>query len=151
MGDRLDKAEMTLARKEEDAGSRKREVWLSVGESVLGMLLGRRSSRIASSSMRKYRMSSNARLAAREVEEKVENLKEEIEALKAELQGEAEKISKRWDEVVSEIEEKPITPRRSDISIDLAALVWVPQWEFEYQLETGRKRSSLISAGWSLG
>ncbi len=96
-------------------------------------------------------MSSNARLAAREVEEKVENLKEEIEALKAELQGEAEKISKRWDEVVSEIEEKPITPRRSDISIDLAALVWVPQWEFEYQLETGRKRSSLISAGWSLG
>ncbi len=52
MGDRLDKAGMTLARKEEDAGSRKREVWLSVGESVLGMLLGRRSSRIASSSMR---------------------------------------------------------------------------------------------------
>lgn len=48
------------------------------------------------------------------------------------------------DEAVSDIEDKPITPRRTDIKIDLLALAWVPQWEFEYQLDSGRTRSTLV-------
>ncbi|MDD1654370.1 MAG: type IV secretion system DNA-binding domain-containing protein, partial [Methanomicrobiales archaeon] len=46
--DRLRKMEMTADRKQADAEARKREVMLSAGESVIGVLLGRKSTRAGS-------------------------------------------------------------------------------------------------------
>ncbi len=64
LADRLRRAEGQAARKQAEASSRKAEVLVSVGETVLGMFLGRRSTRAASSAMSKYRQSRSADLVA---------------------------------------------------------------------------------------
>ncbi len=144
--DRLESAELALAKKEATADARKRETLISVGESILGMFLGRRSTRVASSSMSKYRMSSTAKMAAKEAEEKVESYKREIVELEEELRREAERIGDRWEDAAAELEEKPITPRRSDIDLDVFGLAWVPQWQVHFEDGAGRSRHQTVDA-----
>jgi hypothetical protein len=62
--ERVRKAQSTVARHEADAEARKRETLVSAGESVLGMFLGRRSTRTVSSTLRKQRMSASAKIRA---------------------------------------------------------------------------------------
>lgn len=134
---RLRRAQVTLEKREATAQSRKREVFLSVGESVLGMFLGRKSMRAASASMSKYRMSSSAKMSAQEVEETVKSLQEEISDLEEELLRETEEISQGWEGVGSELDKIPITPRRRDIEIDLFAVAWTPSSQLRYQDAAG--------------
>ncbi len=135
--DRLRRAEASLARKEADSQARKREVLVSVGESVLGMFLGRRSLRSASSSLGKYRMQTASDLARKEAEEKVENLQQEVEELKQELKEQTDAITRRWDEALADLDEVAVTPRRSDVRIDSVAIGWVPSWVFPVEPASG--------------
>ncbi len=144
--DRLSKAHVTLAKKQETASARGREALLSVGESVLGMFLGRKSSRVLSSGMSKYRMTSTAKMAAKEAEESVEALEREIQSLQEELREETDAIARRWDEATAQLEEKPVTPRRSDIQVELFTIAWVPHWQITYKDSGGFTRSDLVRA-----
>lgn len=144
--DRLRRAETRLAKKRADAEARKREVLVSVGESVLGMFMGRRSTRMASSALSKYRQSSSAGMAVEEAEEKVEALQQEIAELEQELREEADTITARWDEALREFEEVSVTPRRRDIDVDVFALAWVPHWRITYQGRGGITRTELVPA-----
>ncbi len=143
---RLSKARVTLEKKEDTASSRGREAILSVGESVLGMFFGRKSSRVLSSGMSKYRMTSTAKAAAKEAAETVEALEAEIESLREEMQAEADAITEKWDEAGSELEEKPITPRRADVQVELFTIAWIPHWQITYQDTGGFTRSDLVRA-----
>ncbi|MGD2251056.1 MAG: type IV secretion system DNA-binding domain-containing protein [Candidatus Methanofastidiosia archaeon] len=130
---KLESAEIKLDKKEAKAGARKREIAVSVGESVLGMFMGRRSTRAASTALSKYRQSKMAQMDVKEAEEKVEALLEEIKILESELKEETSEITKHWDNALEEIEEVPIKPRKSDIQVDLLALAWIPQWNIVHK------------------
>ena len=104
---------------------------MSVGESVLGLFLGRRSSRMASSSMSKARIRSSAKMAAREAEARVESLERELEELQRELQAKSEEITARWDEALEEFKEIEVKPRRTDVAIDEVTIAWAPHWSFD--------------------
>ncbi|MBU7045625.1 MAG: ATP-binding protein [Theionarchaea archaeon] len=130
---KLRRAEASLAKKKAKAGAHKKEMAVSVGESVLGMFMGRRSTRTASKAMTKYRQSKMAGMEVDEAEETVEILQDEIKGLEQELKEETETITKQWDEVLEEIEEVPIKPRKSDVQVDMFALAWVPHWHIAYK------------------
>lgn len=142
---KLERAEIKLDKKEAKAGAKKREIAVSVGESVLGMFMGRRSTRAASTALSKYRQSKMAQMDVKEAEEKVEALVEEIEMLENELKEEAAEITEEWDNALEEIEEIPIKPRKSDIQVDLLALAWIPYWNIIYKDNKGT-RSTLFPA-----
>ncbi|MEJ2342515.1 MAG: ATP-binding protein, partial [Gemmatimonadales bacterium] len=83
--DQLRSAELALIKKTETAAARKREMIVSVGESLLGAFLGRRTTRGASTSLGKYRQQTTARMGAEEAAERVERLEREISELRADL------------------------------------------------------------------
>ncbi len=142
--DRLRRSEITLEKREQTASSRKRETLVSVGETVLGMFLGSRSRRAASSALSKYRMSSTAGKAAEEAEQTVKALKGEIEELSAELSEEVAAVEALWEQAREDLEEKSVAPRRTDIDVDFFGLVWVPSWSIHYEDSRGLSGTTSI-------
>jgi hypothetical protein len=144
--DRLRRAQATVAMKQADAEARKREVMVSVGESVLGVFLGRRSIRSASTAMSKYRQKSAAEMRAQEAEESVEALQKDVEQLQSELQQETVAITGRWDDATKTFDEVPLRPSRNDIEVDAVALAWAPCWQITYRDRQGSTRTQLSRA-----
>jgi hypothetical protein len=141
LGNTLRKAEETLARRRTVAKSRKSEVLVSLGESLLGVFMGRRSTRSASTTMSKYRQSKTAAMSIAEAEEAVARAQKEIAAIEEELQAKVEEMSADWEEAAGRIEKVPVTPRRSDIDVDFFGLAWVPYWQVTSRDREGRQRS----------
>jgi hypothetical protein len=135
-----------MAEKKADAEARKREVMVTVGESVLGVFLGRRSTRAASTALSKYRQSSSAKMRYEMAEENAKALQEEINELEKELQKEASRISTHWDETIRTLQEIQIRPKRTDIEVNLVALAWMPHWEITYHVKGGLKKEELARA-----
>ncbi|MBU0703871.1 MAG: DUF87 domain-containing protein [Chloroflexi bacterium] len=144
--DRLRRAEATLARKETDAEARKRETLVSVGESVVGMFLGRRSTRVASTALSKHRQTTMAKIKLEEAEDTIEALQQEVKELQEELQEQVTAVRERWEKALLELEEVAVTPRRTDVQVDLVALAWTPHWRITYQDRGGSKRTELVPA-----
>ncbi|MEM2988978.1 MAG: DUF87 domain-containing protein, partial [Candidatus Bathyarchaeia archaeon] len=130
--DRLRRAQEALDRREAEAKARKGELAVSVGESVLGMLMGRRSMRSASTAISKYRQIRTATMTVEQEKRNLEALRNEIKDLERELKDQTDAISSRWDEAISEIDTFPIRPSRKDITVDLIALAWAPHWQIAY-------------------
>ena len=40
-----------------------------------------------------------------------------------------EELAERWGELIDEVEEVEVRPRRADVRINLFALAWLPRWE----------------------
>jgi hypothetical protein len=146
LNDRLRRAQATVARKQADAEARKREVMVSVGESVLGMFIGRRSIRSASTAMSKYRQKSSAEMGAQQAHENMDALQKEVNELQKELQNEANAITTRWDSALQAYNEVPIRPNRNDIEVDLVALAWAPNWQITYRDRQGIVRTEVVRA-----
>ena len=144
--DRLRKAEMTADRKQADADARKREAMLSAGESVLGVLLGRKSIRSGSTAASKYRQSTSAGMSAREAEENARTLSEEIRDLKGELEKESSAITERWEKAVDERGEVVVQPKKTGIDITSFFLAWVPHWQVASRGSSGEVRTERIDA-----
>jgi hypothetical protein len=144
--DRLRRYEAKLAEREADVAARKRETVVSVGESMVGLFLGRRSTRMASTALSKQRQAAKAKLRVEEAEDDVKALQEDIEELEEELQEEVAVIQERWEEALETFEEAKVTPRRADIQIDLVALAWVPHWQLTCEARGGIVRTDLAEA-----
>jgi hypothetical protein len=144
--DRLQRAEAKLERKEADADARKREAMVSIGESVLSMFGGRRSSRSVSTYLSKRRMASMKEMEVEELGESVEMLEEDIAQLEEELELEVQEIQARWEKALEELEEVPIRPRRTDVQVELFALAWTPYWGITYRKGNNPIRTKLIPA-----
>ena len=144
--DRLRREERELGEDEAEYSARKREELVSAGESVLGMFLGRRSSRAASTASRKRRMTTQAKADIEESQAAIAELKEDIAKLQEDLAEEAEAITRRWADALEEMQEVRVTPRRTDIDVELFALAWVPHWEVTHQDARGRERTDAVPA-----
>ncbi|MEO0191731.1 MAG: ATP-binding protein [candidate division WOR-3 bacterium] len=130
-GQRLARLETRLAAEQNELESHKREVeargreaGLSTAEAVLGGIFGRR--RSISSVSRKYRLKEKAEEKLRESYSEITRLTKEIEALKDEIEAEISAIRDRWASTIDQVEKKLIKPKRTDVSVHLVALAWVP-------------------------
>ncbi len=144
--DKIDAKQRDLSEDEAEYASRKREEMISAGESVLGVFLGRRSSRAVSTAARKRRMTVKAGADIADTKAKIAGLTEDLADLQREAQEEVEKIRRRWEEELEKVEEVSVTPRRADVSIDTLALAWAPFWRITYPSGDGRVKTSVVPA-----
>jgi len=135
--DKLDREKQELVEDKLEYEGRKREEALSAGESVLGFLLGRRSSRAISTASRKRRLTEQAKADVEESEEMIAKLEREIEELRQEMKDELDQISEYWSDVVEQVEKVEVAPKKRDIDIDLFGVGWAPVWEFVFEDERG--------------
>jgi hypothetical protein len=127
--DKLKREERELEQDEAEHSARKQEEALSAAESIFGMVTGRRSSRRVSGASRKRRMTSQARADVKESKEVIDDLEKQIEALDAEESAEIETLTAKWNELIDQVEEIEVHPRRTDVRVDLFALAWLPYWQ----------------------
>jgi DNA gyrase/topoisomerase IV subunit A len=111
---------------------------------VVGLFLGRRSTRMASTALSKQRQASLAKMKAAEAGDTVEALQQEIKQLEEELQAQASTVRSRWEEALQKAEQVPVAPRRTDIEVDLFGLAWAPHWQVTYQDQGGTTRTTLV-------
>ncbi len=144
--DKIDAKQRDLIEDEGEYQSRKREEMISAGESVLGVFLGRRSSRAVSTAARKRRMTVKAGTDIADTKAKIADLTEDLADLQREARKEVEKIRRRWEEELEKVEEVSVTPRRTDVTIDTLALAWAPFWRITYPSADGRVKTSVVPA-----
>jgi hypothetical protein len=91
-------------------------------------------------------MKSTAKMAVQEAEAQIERLKREVVALEEELKEKTNGITERWEAAVEELQPVPISPRRTDVEVDLLAVGWEPFWLITYSDRSGVKRTQSVRA-----
>ena len=129
--EQLRKAEQRKAKEEEQAKSQTWGTMLTVGSSLLGAFLGKRTLSVTNVSKAATAARSAGKLAKERTdigyaEENLEAVQQRLAALEAEFKAETEKLSAHVDPTAIELEEVTLQPKKSDITISQVALVWVP-------------------------
>ncbi len=128
---RLAKEERELAEDEAEHQSRKMEELATLGENLLGLFGGSRSRRRVSTSVTKRRMTAKAKADVEESLDVIEEFKQELAELEAELSQELDELDDRWGEAAFQIEELKLTPYKKDILIEHFGVAWYPFWQLE--------------------
>lgn len=142
--ERVRRAEAVVEREQEQARESKLQSSFSIGATVLGALLGRkvasaRNVRRAGTAMRSL---SRSRKEAGDVERARENLeayRQELQDLEAEFSVAAAGIEERIDPRTEDLETVEIRPKKTDITVRLLSLAWLPYW---------RDVSGAVEPGW---
>ena len=129
--ERIRKANDRLAEEKEQANSASVSAVVSFGTSILGALFSRKkfsSTNVsrAGTSMRSASRAANQRGDVSRAEAEVEKLKTELEELEKELESETAMIQDEFSEDQLEIETYEVKPRKSDISVEPIAVLWMP-------------------------
>jgi hypothetical protein len=134
--DKLAREERELSKDEDELSHRKMEEAGTHLENITGLFGGRRKASRLSSSLTKRRMTQQAKA---DVEESVDAIKEFNRQI-AELQKRREEviaeINDRWGRVVNEITEVTITPKKTDILVNLFGVAWMPFYVIKSGTET---------------
>ena len=125
---KLRKEQRELAEDELEHENRKRQELFSIGETVLGFFMGKRSTSKIGTALNKRRMTAKAKADIEESHEEIEELREEIEELEEELKARVEAITNKWDNIRDTVGKDELAPRRTDIVIHSVSLSWLPFW-----------------------
>ncbi len=128
---RLTKEERELAEDQAEHQSRKMEELATLGENLLGLIGGSRSRRRVSTSVTKRRMTAKAKADVEESLDVIEEFKQELAELEAELSQELDELDDRWGDAASQIEELKITPYKKNILVEHFGVAWYPFWQLE--------------------
>ena len=126
---KLATARSRLDREKSQYDSQRLESAVSVGSTLLGALLGRRSvtSSRAASAARQVGRASTQRDDVQRAEKSIDELTDRLARIEAELAEKLEQVRDEWDVDALEIEEVSLSPRKSEIGVDLVALAWVEE------------------------
>ena len=126
--DKIAREERELKMDETELQQRKGEELATHAENVLGVFGGRSSNRRLSSSLSKHRLTEQAK---EDVQESIDSLKQydqELAALEQQCQQAMEAASGQWGDVVNDITEIPILPKKMDIYVNLFGVAWLPYY-----------------------
>jgi hypothetical protein len=142
---KLRKEERELISDEAEYEARKSEARLTMGETALSFLMGRRRTRGISTVATKRRLADKAKLDAKETLQEIEDLEQEIAELEEELQTETKEITNRWVDLLDDLATEELHPRRTDVDVRLVALAWLPSWLITYN-DGIRTREATVAA-----
>jgi hypothetical protein len=108
-----------------ELSGRKREELLTNAESVLNFVLGRRDNRMMSWGAWKRRQTQAAAQDVQDTEQAIAKLNLDLQQVATEYQTALSQISEKWARVVSDVQDVPLAPKKSDIFADLVAVAWV--------------------------
>jgi len=128
---RVRRAEDRTEREQEQAAHQKRDTWLSVAETGLSVLFGRKTFsstnvRRASSAIKRVSRTAKETGDVRRAEEELAEQREALKELTAELDAELAELAERHDPQNLEIGTVTIRPRRTDIEVGRVTLAWEP-------------------------
>ncbi|MDZ7263755.1 MAG: ATP-binding protein [candidate division KSB1 bacterium] len=132
--DRIRRAQQAVDREREQAQQQKIQTAISLGTTLLGAFLGRKSlnrstlGRAATTVRGAGRAMKESKDIGR-AEENVQVLQQQLEQLQAELNAEIEQIQTTIDPLTERLETITFTPKKQDISVSLVALAWAPFWQ----------------------
>lgn len=129
--EQLRKAEQRKAKEEEQAKTQTWGTMLTVGSSLLGAFLGKKTLSVTNVGKAATAARSAGKLAKERTdigyaEENVEAVQARLTALDAEFHAETEKLATHVDPTAIELEELTLQPKKADITISQVALVWTP-------------------------
>jgi hypothetical protein len=142
--ERRRKAEQAVARESEQATQQGLQTAISVGATILGAFLGRKSVSVSTIG----RATTAARGAGRVLKETkdvgraretVAALDEQIGALDEQFKAEAEAAAAGTDPLTEPLETLSLKPTRQNIAVRLVALAWAPYW---------RDRAGAVTPAW---
>ncbi len=139
--DKLRKEERELAEDEMEHQNRRNSELIGIGETVLGLFLGRKSSKGLSGALNRRRMTAKAKADIDESHEEIADLKDDIRALESALENEIRTITSRWERVEAELVNEELSPRRTDIDVQAVTVVWRPFWQITFDEGTGPRKT----------
>jgi hypothetical protein len=134
LDERIRKAILAVESKKETAKQGKLAALLSAAGTILGAFLGRKA--ISATTISKTQtaikagaktMKDSATVGA--AEENVEALKKQKEELETEFQRELDSLQITVDPMKEELDEVIIRPKKTNITVRVLALAWVPNWK----------------------
>ena len=131
--DKISREERELKMDETDFSQRKGEELATHAENVLGLFGGRRSTRRLSSSLSKHRMTEQAKEDVQESEDSLKQYHQDLVQLETSRQQILDSAGSQWGEVVNNITEIPVLPKKTDIYVNLFGVAWLPY----YQVKSG--------------
>ncbi len=128
--DRIDRCQERVTREESEYADRKVRSAVSIGEAILGALLGRKLAsrtnvRRTSSTTRSVRTAAKERADVKRAEQALTKALQEREELGQKFAAEVAKLGERFNSQPS-ITEVVVRPRKSDIDVGAVRLVWLP-------------------------
>ncbi|MDD4663517.1 MAG: DUF87 domain-containing protein [Caldisericia bacterium] len=132
--EKIRKSTQTLEREKEQVKQQGVQTAISVGATILGAILGRKTSGTGTVG----RATTTARNASRTMKETqdvnraketVEVMTQKLKELEVEMQKDMELISSKMDASTEQLENVSIKPKKTDITVHLAALCWAPYWK----------------------
>ena len=132
--ERIRRAQQAVDREKSQASQQKMSAAVSVGATLLGALMGRKM--LGTSTL--GRATTAARGVSRAAEadkdigrasDTVEALQQQLNELQAQFTDEVNNLAARTDPQTEALDSITIKPKRTDINIQLVALVWIPQWK----------------------
>ena len=129
---KLRKQKLALEQEESDYGARKREELIATGEMLFTVLTRRRLYRTASWTASRRRLASQAKMEVEEDRQAIEELGAELTDLQNELEQEIHKITPKSVDILKALTSLTLRPRRSDVTVKLIGLAWVPAWVITY-------------------
>lgn len=125
--DKIYREERELRQDQEDARNRNIEAGLNGVEAVAGLFgLGRKKS--LSTPVSKFRMAKNAKEDVRESEEAIQQFKNDIADLQRQREVIASEITERWGRAASETTEVTVSPKKTDVYVNLFGVGWMPYY-----------------------
>ena len=132
--EKIRKSTQTLEREKEQVKQQGVQTAISVGATILGAILGRKTSGTGTVG----RATTTARNASRTMKETqdvnraketVEVMTQKLKELEEEMQKDMELISSKMEASTEQLENVSIEPKKTDITVHLAALCWAPYWK----------------------
>ncbi|MEZ6094462.1 MAG: ATP-binding protein [Pirellulaceae bacterium] len=124
--DDIDRAEAAVERERAQYKSKRLESILDVGGSIMGALLGRKSRRRTSTTVKKFGEASEQHLDVKQAEEKRDALVAQYKDLDVEFNREMAAVATKTHVDNLTFEEILLPPRKSDLSVDEFYFAWVP-------------------------
>lgn len=126
------KAEQALEREQEQVKQQKTQTAISVGATVVGAFLGRGLGSAVGRATTAARGASRMKKEAQDVDrasESLETLKKRLAGYDADFQSDVDRITAEYDPSSQPLERVTLRPTKTNISVKLVALGWVPYWE----------------------
>lgn len=122
--DRIEREKIKVRRLEKEHKSKKTEEFLSIGETVLGVLLGSKSTRGFSAAARRRRSTSSSSHRVKLGKTKLSQLEEDILELQEELEDKIASIEDKYYEKADQVEEFAVRLEKDDIIISRQSILW---------------------------
>lgn len=139
----LRQEEREIEQDQADLDARRREETLGIAESAFNFLTGRRPTFAVTWAARRRRWTQRAESDVQESEDTIADLEDMAEQLQNALDQETAEIHERWASTFESAQAIQIQARKSDISVDVFGLAWVPFWHVVGQVNEAKRELRL--------